>query len=531
MGLAHSPSIVTNELVFYYDMNNLQKSWKGAPMTNLVNPNWASWSIDGSGQGSIGTRTITDSFTCTIVDEVANTRQNASIDSGITASTTYTFSVQYKKLFGTPTLRFQIQAYNGGTYLSTMSFATTAQLGLADIEGWQTAKITLTTPASTNRIVWFMQDGDDYTTYTHRFMLANVQCEQQAFATPFVAGTRYANSNLESSPSYPSWNTLSGSSYSGGTLTFTAGSYNSKSGWDLYKTYSGLSTGTNYTWSALVRLGTASNLIITMNNTQAWNTGPSTVVAGLSSTDWTRITITGTTDTGSFNLHLGASFNTEVASTVQSAGTVFIQDVRLVLSQSQTAIADMMDKNTITASSLTYESDGTFSFNGNNNNFIDGGNNTGALNITQPTICVWVRRTSYNSSLPMIIRRNDRDAYSLQVGQSNDTIWFKIYHGSSSWTSTPTSTIPLNTWCHFCGVFNGSQVLLYKNGQLVQSASTTSPISYGESTIPQLIIGRDDAVSGRYWHGSIPNVQIYNRPLSAAEIQQNFNAQRGIYGI
>jgi hypothetical protein len=131
----------------------------------------------------------------------------------------------------------------------------------------------------------------------------------------------------------------------------------------------------------------------------------------------------------------------------------------------------------------------------------------------------------------MIKRRNDRDAYSLQVGQSNDTIWFKIYHGSSSWTSTPTSTIPLNTWCHFCGVFNGSQVLLYKNGQLVQSASTTSPISYGESTIPQLIIGRDDAVSGRYWHGSIPNVQIYNRPLSAAEIQQNFNAQRGIYGI
>jgi hypothetical protein len=36
MGLAHSPSIVTNGLVFYYDMNNYQKSWNGVPTTNLV---------------------------------------------------------------------------------------------------------------------------------------------------------------------------------------------------------------------------------------------------------------------------------------------------------------------------------------------------------------------------------------------------------------------------------------------------------------------------------------------------------------
>jgi hypothetical protein len=36
MALVHSPSIVTSGLVFYYDMNNTQKSWKGAPATNLI---------------------------------------------------------------------------------------------------------------------------------------------------------------------------------------------------------------------------------------------------------------------------------------------------------------------------------------------------------------------------------------------------------------------------------------------------------------------------------------------------------------
>lgn len=34
MALAHYPSIVTNGLIFYYDMNNVRKSWKGPPITN-----------------------------------------------------------------------------------------------------------------------------------------------------------------------------------------------------------------------------------------------------------------------------------------------------------------------------------------------------------------------------------------------------------------------------------------------------------------------------------------------------------------
>ena len=39
MSLHHSPKIVTDGLVFYYDQNNTQKSWKGAPTTNyLSNP-------------------------------------------------------------------------------------------------------------------------------------------------------------------------------------------------------------------------------------------------------------------------------------------------------------------------------------------------------------------------------------------------------------------------------------------------------------------------------------------------------------
>ena len=72
---------------------------------------------------------------------------------------------------------------------------------------------------------------------------------------------------------------------------------------------------------------------------------------------------------------------------------------------------------------------------------------------------------------------------------------------------------------------------LYKNGVQVQTLAATSAIDYSGSVAPNLIVGRDDPVSGRYFSGNIPSIQIYNRALSAAEVQQNFNAHRSRYGI
>ncbi len=181
------PKTITQDLIFHYDTGN-EKSLVGEPTTNLVDARWGYWNVDGSGQGSIGTRTILSDYHCRIVDVNSNTRHYISFY-GISANTTYTFSVKFKKISGPPTLRFQIQPYNDGTYI-TSYFPTTAQIGLTDIDGWQTAKYTLTTPANTNRFIWFVQDGDDYTTYTHSFEIKDVQCEAKSHVTPFTPGTR-----------------------------------------------------------------------------------------------------------------------------------------------------------------------------------------------------------------------------------------------------------------------------------------------------------------------------------------------------
>ena len=188
MSYHRGPKTITQDLIFHYDTGN-EKSLVGEPTTNLVDARWESaWGIDGSGQGTIGTRTMIDEYHCRIVDVNSNTRQSEWVYN-LSPNTTYTFSVRFKKISGAPTLRYQIQPYNGGTYI-TSYFPTTAQIGLTDIDGWQTASYTITTPANTDRVLWFMQDGDDYTTYNHTFELKGVQVEQKSHFTPFTSGTR-----------------------------------------------------------------------------------------------------------------------------------------------------------------------------------------------------------------------------------------------------------------------------------------------------------------------------------------------------
>jgi hypothetical protein len=77
------------------------------------------------------------------------------------------------------------------------------------------------------------------------------------------------------------------------------------------------------------------------------------------------------------------------------------------------------------------------------------------------------------------------------------------------------STLTLNTWTHLAGVFNGTQLLLYVNGNLTATRTTNSSVMTPTSGV--LRIGGD-------WHnefftGLIDEVRVYNRALSQTEIQ------------
>lgn len=76
----------------------------------------------------------------------------------------------------------------------------------------------------------------------------------------------------------------------------------------------------------------------------------------------------------------------------------------------------------------------------------------------------------------------------------------------------------------------GGNIDLFENGVLTATKALVG--SAPTSSRTQMVIGCRAAGGGSsHFDGKIANVSIYNRALTATEIQQNFNALRGRYGI
>lgn len=76
-------------------------------------------------------------------------------------------------------------------------------------------------------------------------------------------------------------------------------------------------------------------------------------------------------------------------------------------------------------------------------------------------------------------------------------------------------------------VLNSNTYIMYKNA-IEQINKTSNPAS---TSFGNLAIGCRDNALDRTWNGMIYNVLIYNRLLSPEEILQNYNAQKGRFGL
>ena len=82
---------------------------------------------------------------------------------------------------------------------------------------------------------------------------------------------------------------------------------------------------------------------------------------------------------------------------------------------------------------------------------------------------------------------------------------------------------------HSCTIaYDGSTKYIYKNGVLDTSTSA-SDVSFYTGAILRIAARQDGTLLPI--NGKMPSVKVYNRSLSAAEILQNFNAQRSRFGL
>ena len=85
-------------------------------------------------------------------------------------------------------------------------------------------------------------------------------------------------------------------------------------------------------------------------------------------------------------------------------------------------------------------------------------------------------------------------------------------------------------WKNITVTYNGSTtILIYENGGFTQTLTLTSACNTSSSDV--YIGAINPSLLSAYYDGKIAQASIYNRALSATEIQQNYNALKGRFSI
>lgn len=153
---------------------------------------------------------------------------------------------------------------------------------------------------------------------------------------------------------------------------------------------------------------------------------------------------------------------------------------------------------------------------------------------TALTINCWVRVSAFGGSYSSIIGKGTSDTneeYCLLI--HSNFLYFDVGAAGGPYTQ-PSTTFVTNTWYNICCTHSRtttSTLSAYVNSvQLTTSTvgASTSPI---DNSFPVSIGSRFHNAVFAPLNGSIGQISIYNRALSATEIKQNFTALRGRYGL
>jgi hypothetical protein len=149
------------------------------------------------------------------------------------------------------------------------------------------------------------------------------------------------------------------------------------------------------------------------------------------------------------------------------------------------------------------------------------------------SIMSWIYTTTISSGARVVVSNcnvvgNQQD-YVLEINRTAAKVgafWGDVLLLVSN------QSLVVNQWYYVGFVRSGStgnwNLNIYING--TNDSNTTTSVN-PNATNAGTAIGRAGDYTSQYFSGRISNVQFYNRALSAQEVLQNYNAQKGRFGL
>ena len=198
------------------------------------------------------------------------------------------------------------------------------------------------------------------------------------------------------------------------------------------------------------------------------------------------------------------------------------------------AIIDLTGNETVTANSLTYNSDNTFTF--SNGEYITLANSASIFGSgsVSTTLDFWIKPISVSSHIPVGHQNVGGERLYIGIYPNVPQVW-DLGWGGNAWNAGFTGTRPsvdFNQWQHICVSINSGVVSLYKNGVKSTFSKTDTTVNLtGVFPIGTYFENGGTPNAAYYGTDEIDIFRIYNRALSEAEVAQNFNASRTRFGI
>ena len=196
-----------------------------------------------------------------------------------------------------------------------------------------------------------------------------------------------------------------------------------------------------------------------------------------------------------------------------------------------------------TITGATFNSDGYFDFDGTNDDVVNTGTSFLKTN-DNITLEAFINHDS-NSGSHFFLYEGEGDGFG-----GNVEFHFFVENGylkasfitsgngiDGGGSGIPASAITAGEWNYAAVTYSnlstasGASSKLYLNGVEIDS-DTGATVDIASMPTSSFLIGRPfSTLLGRRYNGQVAAVKVYNRALSASEIQQNFNALRGRFGI